>query len=511
MPSAENDDARPTDLRRLRAASEGFALRGLFAEDAIWTVPGRRHDGRRPRGRDADLPLPRPAAEGDRTARTARADRRAGAPTTGRGALPRVRQRRGRRLDLDQVLLFRLEDGFVHRGARAPVRPCRRSRSSGRPTSADSRVPWSADDERSAVAAGRPTVRIRGTAYPVLLPTLRDPRLHLAAVIVTLQVLGQTAFDFRLSIAQILVSLLTCAVLEVGIAFRRQRVLMWPASALLTGNGVAFVLRVPGTEHGDWWSMHGWWIFAGTAAVALLSKYVITFRGRHIFNPSNFGLVLCFLLLGPERADPLAFWWGPMSVWLALALVLIVGGGLAILRRLRLVAIAVGFWLTFAAGIAVLAASGHEMTARLAPRPDRRRRPLVAARHLARDPRLPLLHDHRPADDPDERTRGRRVYAVSVGFLASLLIAPWTTRVRAQARGARRAHARLRRAAAPAPAGRGPRGAGAELRAALAPRARAGAQCSPRRRPAALLVLAGLPARPEARSPPRLDRIACHR
>jgi len=76
-----------------------------------------------------------------------------------------------------------------------------------------------------ALAADRPTVRIFGTAYPVLLPTLRDPRLHLAGVIVTLQVLGQTAFDFDLSIAQILVSLLTCATLEVAIAFRRQRVL----------------------------------------------------------------------------------------------------------------------------------------------------------------------------------------------------------------------------------------------------------------------------------------------
>jgi Na+-transporting NADH:ubiquinone oxidoreductase subunit NqrB len=269
-------------------------------------------------------------------------------------------------------------------------------------------------------------VRIRGTAYPVLLPTWRDPRLHLAGVIVTLQVLGQTAFDFRLSIAQILVSLVTCAVLEVSIAFRRQHVLMWPASALLTGNGVAFVLRVPGTEHGDWWSMNGWWIFAGTAAVGLLSKYVITFRGRHIFNPSNFGLVLCFVLLGPERADPLAFWWGPMSVWLALALVLIVGGGLAILSRLHLVGIAVGFWLTFAAGVAVLAATGHEMTAAwhlgpiagldlwwlLVTSPE----VLVFLFFMITDPRtIP------------ETQRGRRIYAVSVGLLATLLIAPWTS------------------------------------------------------------------------------------
>ena len=111
--------------------------------------------------------------------------------------------------------------------------------------------------------AGRPVLTIRGTQYPVLLPTFRDPRLHLAAVIITLQVLGQTAFGFSLSIAQILVAIGTCALLEIGIAFFRQHVVMWPASALLTGNGVAFILRVPGTPHGDWWSLHGAWIFAG--------------------------------------------------------------------------------------------------------------------------------------------------------------------------------------------------------------------------------------------------------
>ncbi len=30
----------------------------------------------------------------------------------------------------------------------------------------------------AVVDARKPVVRIRGTAYPVLLPTLRDPRLH---------------------------------------------------------------------------------------------------------------------------------------------------------------------------------------------------------------------------------------------------------------------------------------------------------------------------------------------
>ena len=56
-----------------------------------------------------------------------------------------------------------------------------------------------------AIGVGKPTLRIRGTSYPILLPKLSDPRLHLAAVIISLQVLGQVAFEFRLSIAQILV------------------------------------------------------------------------------------------------------------------------------------------------------------------------------------------------------------------------------------------------------------------------------------------------------------------
>ena len=101
--------------------------------------------------------------------------------------------------------------------------------------------------------AGPPTLTIGGTRLSGPLPKIRDPRLHLAATIISLQVIGQVGFHFRVSIAQILIAILTCAVLEVGIAMRKQHVLLWPASAMLTGNGVAFVLRVPGTLHGDWW------------------------------------------------------------------------------------------------------------------------------------------------------------------------------------------------------------------------------------------------------------------
>jgi len=271
-----------------------------------------------------------------------------------------------------------------------------------------------------------PEVVIRGARYPVLLPKLRDPRLHLAATITSLQVIGQAGFHFQLSIAQILVSLGVCAVLEVAIAFRTQRVLLWPASALLTGNGVAFVLRVPGTAHGDWWSLRGWWIFAGTAAVALLSKHVLRRRGEHFFNPSNIGLVVCFLALGQSRADPLDFWWGPTSAWLVLALVVIVSGGFAILRRLKLLRVALGFWAAFGAGIGVLALSGHTMTARWHLGP-------ISGFHLwwvlVTSPEV-LVFLFFMITDPKTAPRSppaRLAYGISLGLLASVLIAPTTT------------------------------------------------------------------------------------
>ena len=201
---------------------------------------------------------------------------------------------------------------------------------------------------------------------------------------------------------------------------------MWPASALITGNGVAFILRVPGTEHGDWWSLNGWWIFAATAAGSLLSKHLIRFRGGHIFNPSNIGLVVCFLLLGPERAEPLDFWWGPMSAWMVLALVIIVAGGVLILTRLHLLVIAVSFWLAFAAAIAVLAASDHTMTANWHLGPITGVSFWVA---VALSPEI-LVFLFFMITDPKTTPAGRRgriAYAIAVGLLAALLIAPAST------------------------------------------------------------------------------------
>jgi hypothetical protein len=259
-----------------------------------------------------------------------------------------------------------------------------------------------------------------------VLPSARDPRLHVAAVVVSVQVLGQVSLGFELSIAQILVAVLTCAVLEFAITFWRRHAIVWPASALLTGNGVALILRVPGTEHGDWWSLRGAWIFASVAAFSLLSKYAIRAGGRPLFNPSNLGLVVCFVVLGTNRVNPQDLWWGPMSVGLALTYAIIIGGGLAMVWRLRMVTLAAAFWVTFAVGIGIVALSGHAMTARWHVGPVSG---WLFWWVLVTSPEI-LIFLFFMITDPRTAPRGqvaRVVYAAAVGFVAALLVAPAQT------------------------------------------------------------------------------------
>ena len=212
--------------------------------------------------------------------------------------------------------------------------------------------------------AGEPTISLAGREIPVVAPSWRDPRMHVAAVIFTLHAIGQIWLDFELSIAQVLICLLVGAGIDLGVTLVRDGALVWPGSGLLAANGVAFIFRVNGTEPGDWWSTNGWSLFAACAAVSVLSKYALVVGDRHLFNPSNFGLVLCFLVFGTERVNPLDFWWAPWSPAMALVYVVIGVGGLTLARRTGAVPVVATFWAVFAVGLAVVAVTGHSMSAR---------------------------------------------------------------------------------------------------------------------------------------------------
>ncbi len=223
------------------------------------------------------------------------------------------------------------------------------------------------ESKRPAATGGpkRRTAHLFGREYKVVLPSIRDPRLHVAAVLITLQVLGQTVLGFRLSIAQILICLAVGALIEFVVAFFKDKAILWPASGLLTGNSTAFILRVPGTLHGQWWSLHGIEIFIGVVALGMATKYLIRWRGRHIFNPSNVALVVAFVALGPQHTEPLDLWWIPMGPWMILTYAILIVGGLLIAWELKLIGLVLGFMVGFAVftAIAIAPVPDHCMVA----------------------------------------------------------------------------------------------------------------------------------------------------
>ncbi|MGH3077328.1 MAG: nuclear transport factor 2 family protein [Gaiellaceae bacterium] len=105
------------------ARKEGFALRGLFAEDATWSVPGRGIMAGTYRGRDeifrflAQLLKETDGTYGSELVDVLTSDARAAALYRARGT------RHGRTLELDQVLLFSITDGLVTRVLALPTDP----------------------------------------------------------------------------------------------------------------------------------------------------------------------------------------------------------------------------------------------------------------------------------------------------------------------------------------------------------------------------------------------------
>jgi uncharacterized protein len=121
--AAAENDALVRAIFDAFARQEGLALRGLFAEDAVWTVPGRGVMAGVYRGREqifrflARLPKETDGTYGSTRSDVLASDERAAALYTARGT------RHGRTLELDQVLLFRIEDGLVREVLALPSDP----------------------------------------------------------------------------------------------------------------------------------------------------------------------------------------------------------------------------------------------------------------------------------------------------------------------------------------------------------------------------------------------------
>jgi Na+-translocating ferredoxin:NAD+ oxidoreductase RnfD subunit len=175
----------------------------------------------------------------------------------------------------------------------------------------------------------------------------------LAPVLITCILLGgQLGFGLLESWTQTLLAIGVAIVCEVVLGKLMVGKVPHLASAYISGISVGILIRSP-----------FFWPFALCAAISIVSKYVLRWKDRHLWNPSNFG-VSAMLFLYPAAVASLSIQWGnflwPMLVVWCL--------GTIIITRLKRLHICLTYVISFVllSGVRTLA-TGDPFLANMAP------------------------------------------------------------------------------------------------------------------------------------------------
>jgi Na+-translocating ferredoxin:NAD+ oxidoreductase RnfD subunit len=162
-----------------------------------------------------------------------------------------------------------------------------------------------------------------------------DNRYLAPAFITCILLVGHLTFGILESYQKTLLAIVTSIGLELVLGRIFYRKWMHPASAYISGISVGILVRSP-----------AYWPYALCAAISIMSKYVLRVKGRHLWNPSNFGISV-LLFLGSDSVASLSIQWGnyllPMIVIWVLGSVII-----ARLHRFHITGIYVVSFLAFA-------------------------------------------------------------------------------------------------------------------------------------------------------------------
>ncbi|HEV8303819.1 MAG TPA: RnfABCDGE type electron transport complex subunit D [Gemmatimonadales bacterium] len=127
-----------------------------------------------------------------------------------------------------------------------------------------------------------------------------DPRYLVSFLITLILVVGEARYGILGGYERLAIALGVCVVTELALARLvggRSAALQ---SAYVTGISLALLLK---PQTGVLWP------FALGAFLAIASKYVLAYRGRHLWNPSNFAIAV-LLVLAPGSVAILSHQWG---------------------------------------------------------------------------------------------------------------------------------------------------------------------------------------------------------
>jgi Na+-translocating ferredoxin:NAD+ oxidoreductase RnfD subunit len=148
---------------------------------------------------------------------------------------------------------------------------------------------------------------------------LRTPKgLALIVLVILLVVAGATRA--ALIAPGVVAAVVSAMVVDAPILRMLKKRWAFPSGALLTGLIIAMVLS----------PYQKWYIAAATAAIAIVSKYIIRVHSANVFNPAALALVASFYLFHTGQS-----WWGALPEMPAMALAVLFATGIFISYRVN--------------------------------------------------------------------------------------------------------------------------------------------------------------------------------
>lgn len=178
-------------------------------------------------------------------------------------------------------------------------------------------------------------MKILGKKYIVSYPKITDPRIVQISVLTFVNILGQTVFNFYVNPIQLLLLVCTCVFLDVYFTYVTKKILVFPTSGLITSLSLGLLMETGRGVQGS--LKYTLFILAGMLAIG--SKYFLTYKGKHIFNPSNFAIVILLAVFGYSVNINPNEW--PTSFWLLLPIIII---GSRLIIKAKVVSAALSFF-----------------------------------------------------------------------------------------------------------------------------------------------------------------------
>ncbi|MCB9914287.1 MAG: hypothetical protein H6828_03935 [Planctomycetes bacterium] len=120
-----------------------------------------------------------------------------------------------------------------------------------------------------------------------LLQRFTTPKSLITMFITLILVVGEARYGALGGFHKLVITLGTCVLTELALGFFVRGVMPPLQSAYITGMSLSLLLRpVDGQD----------WLYAAAAMLSIGSKYALRYRGKHLWNPSNFGLAAMVLL-----------------------------------------------------------------------------------------------------------------------------------------------------------------------------------------------------------------------